>query len=124
MRTNTEGLLNKLSTVTACLCGIARVHSNDLMTSSCSLLFKDVEERTPTGVQNGFRQMMVFHHIGDLKVFHGNTLIAFRIGLRCLEVMISTLAIDLQMRLGDYCAKPCETGDFPFYGGRACVACV
>ena len=118
MRTDTERLLNKLSTVTACLCGEARVHSYDLMTSPCSLLFKDVEERTPGGVQNGFRQVMVFHQSGDLKVFHGNTLIAFRIGLRCLEVLISTLTIDLQMRLGDIAGSFAKPVTFLFTAGK------
>ena len=90
MRTYTQGLLNKLPTVTARLRGIARVHSNDLMTSSCSLLFKDREERTPTSIQNGFRQVMVLDHSGDLKVLNRNLLVAESIGPGHLKVMVST----------------------------------
>ena len=101
MRTNTEGLGNKLPTVTACLCGIAGVHSNDLMTSSCSLLFKDVEECAPTGIQNGFRQVMILDHIRDGKVLNRNAPVAKSIGLSCLKVMIAPLPVDLQVRLGN-----------------------
>jgi len=99
--TNAEGLLNKLPTVTARLRAIARVHSDDLMTSSCSLLFKDSEERTPTSIQNGFRQVMVLDHIRDLKVLNRNALIAESIGLGDLKVMVSALTVNLQMRLGN-----------------------
>jgi len=106
---NTQGLLNKFSAVIACLCGIAGVHSYDLMTSSCSLLFKDSQERAPTGVQNGFRQMVIFHHIRDLKVFNGNTLIAFGIGLSDFEMMVAALPIDLQVRLGNVARCLAET---------------
>ena len=101
MRTNTEGLGNKLPTVTACLCGIAGVHSNDLMTSSCSLLFKNVEECAPTGIQNGFRQVMILDHIRDGKVLNRNAPVAKSIGLSCLKVMIAPLPVDLQVRLGN-----------------------
>ncbi len=59
MCTNTQGLLHKLPTVATCLCREAWVHSDDLMTSSCSLVFKDGEELAPRGVQDGFRQLMV-----------------------------------------------------------------
>ena len=44
---------------------------------------------------------MVLDHVGDSQIFHHNTLIAFGIGLSRLEMMISTLAIDLQMGLGN-----------------------
>ncbi len=109
MCTNAEGLLNKLPAVTTCLCGVTGVHSDDLMTSSCSLLFKNSEERTPTGVENGLGQVMVFHHIGDLKVLDGNPLIASSIGFSNVEVMISTLALDLEVCLSNVArclAKP------------------
>ncbi len=118
MRTNTEGLLNKLPTVTACLCGIAGVHSHDLMTSSCSLLFKNVEECAPTGIQNGFRQVMVLDHIRDGKVLNRNALVAESIGLSCLEVMVSTLAVDLQVRLGDITRCLAETVAFLLASGE------
>ncbi len=109
MGTNTEGLLHKLSTVAACLCGIAGVHSNDLMTSSCSLIFKDSEKRSPTGVENALRQMMVLDHIHDLKVLDSNMLIAKSIRLGDFEMMVTTLAIDLEMRLSDDARRLAET---------------
>ena len=101
MRTHTEGLGNKLPTVTACLCGIAGVHSNDLMTSSCSLLFKNVEECAPTSIQNGFRQVMILDHIRDGKVLNRNPLVAKSIGFGDFEMMVTTLTSNLQVRLGN-----------------------
>jgi hypothetical protein len=67
-----QTLLHKFPTcrVRAFPCRIAWVHSNDLMTSPCSLILKDVEECTPRGVENALGQMVIFHHIDDLKVFH------------------------------------------------------
>jgi len=96
-----QTFLYNFSTLVTFLTGETWVHSNHLMTSSCSLIFKDIEECTPRGVENALGQMVIFHHIGDLKVFHGNTVILFSIPLRSLEMVISALAIDLQMRLGD-----------------------
>ena len=101
MGANTEGLLNKLPTVTACLCGIVGVHSYDLMTGSRSLIFKDIEKRSPGSIHDRFRQMMIFHHIRDLKVFHRNALIAFSIGFGDFEMMVSTLTVNLQVRFGN-----------------------
>ncbi len=79
MRTHTEGLLNKFPTVTACLCGVAGTHSDHTMSSVLSFDSEDIEELTPTRVHDGFREMVVLHHVGDLKVFDGNALIAFSI---------------------------------------------
>jgi len=70
------------------------------MSSTCSLGFKNSEELAPRGIQNGFRQMTVLDHSGDLKVFHHNASIAISIGLSRLEMVISPLATNLQMRLG------------------------
>jgi hypothetical protein len=97
--TNTEGLLYKFPTVATCLCGETWIHSNDLMTSSCSLIFKNSEELTPRGIQDGFRQMMVLDHIGDLEVFYRNVLILFSVLLCYLEMVITALEINLQMCL-------------------------
>src|SRR5437762_8788111 len=77
------------------------------MTSSCSLLFKDVKELTPRGIQDGFRHMMILDHSGDSKVFDCNRLIVFSILFSRLEMMVTALTIDLQMGLG------CATSSFP-----------
>ena len=100
MCTNTQGLLHKLPTVATCLCREAWVHSDDLMTSSCSLVFKDGEELAPRGVQDGFRQLMVLDHSGDSKVFDHEMVIVLGVLLRHLELMVTALTVDLQMGLG------------------------
>lgn len=101
MGSHRQRLLYNLPTLVTLLRGEARIDSNDLMTSSCSLILKDVEECTPRGVENALRQTMIFHHVGDLKVFHGYVVILFHIPFRCLEMVISALSVDLQVRLSD-----------------------
>ncbi len=100
MRANRERLLHKLPTVAACLRGIAGVHSDDLMSSTCSLGFKDVEELAPARVHDGLGKVMVLHQSGDLKVFHRDMVIGLCVLLGDFEMVIVALALDLQMRLG------------------------
>lgn len=101
MGTHRQTLLDQFTAVEAFLCGEAGVHSDDLMSGTFSLGSQDIEKRAPTGVQDRLRQMMVFHHGGDLKVFHNYTLIAVGIGPGCLEMVISSLPVHLQVRLGN-----------------------
>ena len=101
MGSHRQRLVDHLPTRVALLRSEAWIDSNDLMTSSCSLLLKDVEECTPRGVENALRQMMIFHHVGDLKVFHGYVVILVHIAFRRLEMVISALPLDLQVRLRD-----------------------
>src|SRR5438128_1448394 len=49
--------------------------------------------------------MMVLDHVGDLKVFDHNMLIAFSIGFRRLEMMVTPLASNLQVGLGDVLSR-------------------
>ncbi len=100
MRTDTEGLGNKLPTVTACLCREAWVHSDHLMTSSLSLIFKDSEKRTPTGIADGFCEMVVLDHPTDIKVFNHDMVIVIAILLSRLEMEVTALPLDLEMCLG------------------------
>jgi len=99
MSTNTQGLLNQYSTVAACLCREAGIHSDNLMSGTFSPGFKDFKELTPCGIQDGLRQMVVLDHVGDSKVFYCDMVILFSVLLCYFEVVISTLTIDLEMRL-------------------------
>ncbi len=63
MGANGQTLLHDLPTLVAFLRGIAWVHSNDLMTSSCSLIREDVEEGTPGSIHDAFCQGMVLYHV-------------------------------------------------------------
>ena len=98
MRSHRQRFLYDLSTLATLLCRKARIDSNHLMSGTCSLGFEDIEKRAPTGVQDALGEMVIFHHGTDSQVFHHNTLKAFSIGLSYLEMVISTLTIDLQMR--------------------------
>ena len=101
MGSDRQTLLDHLPTLVTLLTGETQVHSNDLMTSSCGLVFKDVKEGAPRGVENALGQLMIFHHVGDLKVFHSNMVILFCISLGNLEMVIAPLPVDLQMCLGN-----------------------
>jgi len=101
MRPDRQTLLHNLPALVTFLTGETGVHSNDLMTSSCSPIFKDIKELTPAGVENALGQMVIFHHIGNLQVFNGNVMIAFSIRFRGLEMVISALPLDLEVRLGN-----------------------
>lgn len=94
-----QTLLNDFPTLVTLLAGETRVHSYDLMPSTCSLCTENIEKRAPTGVHDGFREMVIFDHMTDSQVFYHNALIAFGIRLGCLEMVISPLSIDLEMRL-------------------------
>src|SRR6266568_4277557 len=69
------------------------------MTSSCSLLFKDVKERAPTGVQDALCQMMILDHVENLKLLNRNDLVLFGVLFGRLIVEVPTLPFDLEMGL-------------------------
>ena len=123
MGAHRQRLLYHLPTLVALLRGEARIDSNDLMTSSCGLLLKDVEECTPRGVENALRHMMIFHHVADLKVFHGYVVILFHIPFRRLEMVISALPLDLQVRLRDVNGQRDGAGDCPVCAGTLGAVC-
>ena len=95
-----QRFLDDLATLVTFLAGEARVHSYHLMTSSCSLLFKDVEECAPTGVHDALREGMVLYHVKNLKLLNGDYLVLFGVRFGRLEMEIPPLAGYLEMRLG------------------------
>jgi hypothetical protein len=97
MRTHAQGLLNERPAVAACLCGEARIDSDHLMSSTCSLGFKESEKCAPTGVHDGFREMMVLDHMTDSQVFDTDTMIVLAILPGYLKVEVTTLASNLEM---------------------------
>ena len=99
MRTHRKRFLHDLATLVTFLTGEARIDSSHAMPGSCSLVTEDVEECAPTGVHDALREMVIFHHVRDLKVFNGNQLIALGVRFRGLEMVIAALPVDLQVRL-------------------------
>ncbi len=92
-----QRFLHNLSTLVAFLRGETRVHSDDLMSSTLSLNFKDSEERAPRSVHDGFCQGMILYHVENTQLLNGDDLIAFGILLGRLIVKVSALAFDLEM---------------------------
>jgi hypothetical protein len=99
MRTDRQGFLHDLATSAALLRGEARIDSDHLMPSTCSLDFKDSEKRAPTGIHDALCQGMILDHIQYLKLLNSDHLIVQSILLGCLIVEIAALPLDLQMRL-------------------------
>jgi hypothetical protein len=105
MGSHRQTFLHHLPTLMTFLAGETGVHSDDLMTSSFSLIFKDSEECAPRGVEYAFRQMMIFHQISDLKVFDCNHVIALSVLFGDLEMVIPALSVDLQMGFRDVAGR-------------------
>lgn len=101
MSTNTQGLLNQLPTVATCLCRETRIDSDDLMTSSFSLLFKDIKKRAPTGVHDALCQVMIFHHVVNREFLDRNMVIVFGIQLCRLRVEVIGPLTDPRSHGGD-----------------------
>ncbi len=101
MRTDRKTLLHDLSALVALLRREAGRNFHDLMTSPCSHVFKYLDEGSPTGIGNTLRQMVILEHAVDVQVLNTNMLISFSVRLRSLKQEVSSLALDLQMRLGD-----------------------
>src|SRR5262249_24118765 len=95
MRAHAQTCLDVLSPSVAVLRREARGHSDHLMTSSLSLLFKEVEERAPTGVVKALRERGVLHHPPHLQGFDPTTAVSRCIVLRRLAMEVASLATDL-----------------------------
>jgi len=66
-----------------------------------SLIFKDSEERAPTGVMDALGKMVIAHHPRDVQVFDTHTAIPLGIVLGRLEVEVTALATNLQVLARD-----------------------
>src|SRR6266852_9850008 len=84
-----QTLVHDLTACVALLRGEARIHSDHLMTSSSSLLFKDSEKCAPTGVKDALCQGMIVDHVENTQLLNSNDLIAFCIRLCRLKVEVT-----------------------------------
>jgi hypothetical protein len=100
MGTHRQTFLYDLPTRETLLGSEARVDSNDLMTSSLSLIFKNSEKRAPTCVHDALCQMMVFDHAVDIQVLNGNVMILVGVLFSRLEMEVSTLTGNLEVSFG------------------------
>jgi len=99
MGSDRQTLLYDLPALVAFLRGETGVHSDDLMSSTLSLDFKNVEERAPRGVHDALGQGMIVYHVENSQLLHSDHLIVFSVRLCRLIVKIPTLTGDLEMRL-------------------------
>lgn len=99
MGTHRKALLHDLPTPVALLRREAGRNFHNLMTSSCSLLSKYLDKRSPGGISNALRQMLVLEHAVDVQVFDADASRVLSIRLGRLEEEVAPLALDLQMGL-------------------------
>src|SRR6202165_5513024 len=99
MSTYRQTLFHDLTALVAFLRGEARIDSYHLMTSSFSLLFKDIEKCAPTGIQDALCEGMILHHVENTQFLNSDDLRAFCILLCRLRVKITALPLDLEMGL-------------------------
>ncbi len=97
MGTNRQGFLHDLSTPVALLRSEASGNFYHSMTSSCSLIFKYFDKRSPTGIGYALGKRMIVEHAVDIQVFNAETLITLCVRLGCLKEKIPPLTLDFQM---------------------------
>ena len=99
MSTYRQTLVHDLTACVAFLRGEARIDSDHSMTSSSSLLFKEIEKCAPTGVKDALCQGMILDHVENTQLLNSDDLIAFCILLCRLIVEVTALTGDLEMGL-------------------------
>ena len=99
MGSDRQTLWYDLPTLVAFLRGETGVHSDDLMSSTLSLNFKNVEERAPRDVHDALGQRMIVDHVENSQLLNSDHLIVFSVRLGRLIVKIPPLPGDLEMRL-------------------------
>ena len=72
MSTYRQALVHDLTACVSFLRGEARIDSDHSMTSSSSLLFKDIEKCAPTGVKDALCQGMILDHVEKLSILNSN----------------------------------------------------
>ena len=99
MGSDRQTLWYDLPTLVAFLRGETGVHSDDLMSSTLSLNFKNVEERAPRDVHDALGQRMIVDHVENSQLLNSDHLIVFSVRLGRLIVKIPPLPGDLEMGL-------------------------
>src|SRR5262249_55480243 len=102
MRSHAHALLHVLPAAVALLRREAPGDSYDSMTSAFQPALRGFQERAPTRVVNALVQVMVAHHPRDVHVFDTDAAIVLRVAVGDPEMMVTTLARDLEVFAGDF----------------------
>jgi len=81
------------------LTGETGIDSYHLVTSTFSLVTQNSEELSPACIKNAFRKRVILYHIGNLQVLYCNVVIGLSVLFRYLEMMITSLSVNLEMGL-------------------------
>src|SRR5690349_1911412 len=98
MPSDRQRLLYKLATLGALLRCVARTHSDDLTTSTRSLVCQDTQKCAPRSVQNALCQSTA-RQSTQVQVLDNDCRIRIGVAFHSLEMKIAALALDLQMCL-------------------------
>lgn len=99
MSTNRQTFLNRRPTLAAPLRRVVGRNLDDLRTSTCSLVRKNEQEPAPRRIVDTFCKTVAFYHPGDSQRCNRNAGVVGGRGWCGLEVTVSALADNLQMRL-------------------------
>lgn len=106
MGTYRQTLLHDFPTVETYLRGEARIDSDDLVTSSCSLVTEDVEECAPTGVHDALCQAMIVYHGENTQLWEGSLPLVL-----CSDHLKHAIVYDTRLRQ----ASQKQAGLFPIH---------
>ena len=91
MGTHRQRFLNQLAALGAFLRRQARIDSDHLTASTCSLATQDSQKRAPRGIKNALCQSTA-RQPSDIQVFDHDRLVRIDVLLRGLEVEVAALA--------------------------------
>ena len=98
MRSDRQRLLNQLATFGAFLRGETRTYSDHLTASTRSLAGQNEKKRAPRSIKNALCQSTA-RQTAQVQVFDNDRRIRIRVSFRGLEMEVTALAFDFQMRL-------------------------
>lgn len=102
MNPDTKGLGNINSTITTYLGSARGIHRDDCATNILSFVAQHLDEFIPTGIVNGFSEMMIVNHAIDIELFDSNKTVAVNESPAELMQEVDTLVTDSFMH-------PCNT---------------
>jgi hypothetical protein len=98
MPSDRQRFLHHLAAFGAFLRRVARADSDDLTTSTPSLVSQDEKKRAPRSVQNALCQFRSCQ-AANVEIFDDDGLVRISVAFRDLKVKVFSLALDLQVRL-------------------------
>ncbi len=120
MRPHRQRFLNTFAALGALLRREARIDSDHLTASTCSLATQDSHKRAPRSIKNALCQSTARQTM-NVQVFDHDGLVRIRVLLRDLEMKVTALAFDFQMGLRHTARHLATTAAALFAGAQAAL---